>query len=117
MNEENLYDKYNFGLDGLNIQMVEFMDDYSRDNQKILKDVKVGVTIKNCLEPLHPELPTLKVDISCPKPISIEICDTLDLALRIIRMTQFLMRLIENEDIKTLEFNEIQKYQENQRAL
>lgn len=49
------------------------------------------MTVKNCLEPLHPIYPTFKVAVESETPISIEIVDIFDLLLRLIEMKESLL--------------------------
>lgn len=100
--ESALYDIYSLGLKKIKLELIEFVDQEQRHG-KILQDASLGLTIRNCLEPLHPAYPTFKVDAKAETPISIEVVDVFDLARRLLEMKESLLVQLYSKDYNIIE--------------
>ena len=97
LDENMVYDVYKLNLKKINLQVIEFVDQ-KQQNCKILQDVNLGLTIKNCLEPLHPVHPTFRVDMTAETPISIEIVDVFDFLKRLLELKESLLVQLYSKD-------------------
>ena len=61
------------------------------------------MTVRNCLEPLHPIHPTFKVDVKSTTPISVEIVDVFDLMMRLLEMKESLLVQMYSKDYNIIE--------------
>ena len=68
------------------------------------------MTVRNCLEPLHPIHPTFKVDVKSATPISIEIVDVFDLMMRLLEMKESLLVQMYSKDYNIIEQKKLSDY-------
>lgn len=68
------------------------------------------MTVRNCLEPLHPIHPTFKVDVKSETPISIEIVDAFDLMMRLLEMKESLLVQMYSKDYNIIERKKLSDY-------
>lgn len=59
--ETKLYDVYTLRTRGLSLQIV---DEAAHQTSTIVDSVSLVVTVKNCLEPLHPKVPAIQVNFN-----------------------------------------------------
>jgi len=113
--EAQLYDVYSLALKKINLQMVEFVGEDSY-NCKIIQDVNLGMTIKNCLDPLHPSQPTFKVDVAAENALCIEIPDIFSLFKRLIELKESLLVHSINKDYNAIAHRQLQDFQARERT-
>jgi hypothetical protein len=68
-NPNELYDDYTIGFKGLTVELLQYNNNGLPQSSNIVHKIYMKILIKNCLEPLHKDFPSMIADLDFPETI------------------------------------------------